>query len=230
MANGNNGNQFRDDEIIILEQLRDGKMVKNIYPKIGGRLRLAHEENDQLSITTEIIKYDENLAVVKAVTSTNKGSFPGLGMASVERDRSIAPAILELAETRAIARSLRFSGYGVNLCSCEEISHLTQNGGTFPPPDEKPQTKPPQEGPKGGDTDKPASGGNGGDKGGGNGGNGDARISNKQLNYIVTLGKGLKLNSKDLDEESVKTYGVKMSFLTTKQASAFIDTLKERSA
>ncbi len=59
---------------VILEQLWDGKMVKNIYPKIGGRLRLAHEGNDQLSITTEIIKYDENLAVVKAVTSTMKGS------------------------------------------------------------------------------------------------------------------------------------------------------------
>jgi hypothetical protein len=28
--------------------LRDGKSVKNIFPKIGGRLRLAHEENDQL--------------------------------------------------------------------------------------------------------------------------------------------------------------------------------------
>ena len=132
MANGNNGNQFREDEIIILEQLRDGKMVKNIFPKIGGRLRLAHEENDQLSITTEIIKYDENLAVVKAVTSSMKGSFPGIGMASVERDHSIAPAILELAETRAIARSLRFAGYGVEYCSAEEISHL-ENGNTKPP-------------------------------------------------------------------------------------------------
>jgi len=49
MANENNGNQFRDDEVIILEQLRDGKMVKNIFPKIVGRLRLAHEEDDQLS-------------------------------------------------------------------------------------------------------------------------------------------------------------------------------------
>jgi hypothetical protein len=58
MANGNNGNQFRDYEIIILEQLRDGKMVRNIFPKIGGRLRLAHEENDQLSISREITKYD----------------------------------------------------------------------------------------------------------------------------------------------------------------------------
>jgi len=228
MANGNNGNQFREDEVIILDQLRDGKVVKNIFPKIGGRLRLAHEENDQLSIATEIIKYDETLAVVKAVTSTMKGSFPGLGMASVERDSSIAPAILELAETRAIARSLRFAGFGFEYCSFEEISHL-QNGCSAPPND-KPQTKPPQDGPKGGDAETRGNGGNGGDKGGGNGGNGDARISNKQLNYIVTLGKGLKLNSKDLDQESVKTYGVKIAFLTTKQASAFIDTLKDRSA
>jgi hypothetical protein len=38
MANNHNGNQFRDDEIIILEQLREGKMVENIFPKISGRL------------------------------------------------------------------------------------------------------------------------------------------------------------------------------------------------
>ena len=85
MANQTNGNQFREDEIIILDQLRDGKWMKNIFPKIGGRLRLAHEENDQLSITTEIIKYDENLAVVRAVTTAAKGSFPGLGIAGVEK-------------------------------------------------------------------------------------------------------------------------------------------------
>ena len=68
MVNNSNGNQFRDDAIIILAQLRDGKWVKNIFPKIGGRLRLAYEENDQLSITTEIVRYDENIAVVRAVT------------------------------------------------------------------------------------------------------------------------------------------------------------------
>ena len=64
MANQTNGNQFRDDEIVDPRRnYRDGKMVKNIHPKIGGRLRLAHEQNQQISITTEIIKYDENLAV-----------------------------------------------------------------------------------------------------------------------------------------------------------------------
>ena len=45
-------------------------------------------------------------------------------MASVQRDEKIAPAILELAETRAIARSLRFAGYGVEYCSAEEVSHF----------------------------------------------------------------------------------------------------------
>jgi hypothetical protein len=157
-----------------------------------------------------------------------KGSFPGIGMASVERDHAIAPAILELAETRAIARSLRFAGYGVEYCSAEEISHLGNGngGGTFTQEGEEP-FQPPKEAPKGGEAEKTGSGDNGGDKGAGNG---DARISNKQLNYIATLGKGLKLNSKDLDQETVKTYGVKMAHLTTKQASAFIDILKERSA
>jgi hypothetical protein len=77
------------------------KWVKNIFPKIGGRLRLAHEENAQLWITTEIIKYDENLAVGRAITTTMKGNFSGLGMSSVDRDHTIANAILELLETRA---------------------------------------------------------------------------------------------------------------------------------
>ena len=90
MANGNNSNQFRDDEIIMIDQLRDGKIVKNIFPKIGGRLRLAHEENDQLSVTTEIIKYDENLAVVRAITTSMKGNFPGIGMASLVGGHNIA--------------------------------------------------------------------------------------------------------------------------------------------
>ena len=63
---------------------------------------------------------------------------------------------------------------------------------------------------------------------GGNGVNGDGRITNKQLNYLVNLGRNLNLNSKDLDEESVRTFGVKMSFLTVKDASAFIDVLKAK--
>ena len=125
MKNHNN-NQFREDEIVIMNHWdkQNENWVKTAYPKVGGRLRLAHEENEKLSIATEVIKYDESIAVVSAISTTEKGSFKGIGMASVERDMKIAPAILELAETRAIARSLRFAGFGVEYCSAEEISHL----------------------------------------------------------------------------------------------------------
>ena len=131
MANQTNGDQFREDEIVIMTHWdkKEEKWVKNIYPKVGGRLRLAHDQNERLSISTTIIKYDESIAVIMAVTTTGKGTFPGYGMSSVERDKTIAPAILELAETRAIARSLRFVGYGVEYCSAEEISHLENGNG-----------------------------------------------------------------------------------------------------
>ena len=119
MQNENINQQFREDEIALIRNKQ--------FPKIGGRLRLAHEANAALSIETEIFRYDGNLAVVIAVTKTTKGSFRGIGMASVERDQKLAHAILELAETRAIARSLRFAGYGLEYCSAEEMP-LTENG------------------------------------------------------------------------------------------------------
>jgi len=225
MENQVNGNQFREDEIVIMSHWdkKNEEWVRTVYPKIGGRLRLAHEDNDNLSITTEIIKYDENIAVVRAVSTTTKGSFPGIGMSSTERDDKIAPAILELAETRAIARSLRFAGYGVEYCSAEEISHLENgngNGNSHQPNQGSAKTAHAK--PQGGQSGKPANGGNGG--------NGDARITNKQLNYAVTLGKNLGKNSKDLDQESIAAFGVKMAYLSVKDASSFIDTLKSKTA
>jgi len=61
----------------------------------------------------------------------------------------------------------------------------------------------------------------------GNGGNGgNARITNRQLNYIVNLGKNLGMNSKDLDQESIETFGTKIAYLTVHDASAYIERLK----
>ena len=124
MANQTNSNRFRDDEIVIMTHWDkiEEKWLKSIYPKVGGRLRLAHEANEQMSITTEIVRYDENIAVVVAVCTTSKGSFPGIGMANTRRVHSIASAILELAGTRAIARSIRFAGYGVKYCRASFLS------------------------------------------------------------------------------------------------------------
>lgn len=208
---------FRDDEIVVMNKWdkREEKWIKTCYPKIGGRLRLAHEQNETISLTTEVVQYDENMAVVKAEAQTIKGSFHGMGMANNDRDRNIAPAILELAETRAIARALRFAGFGVEYCSAEEISHLENGSG----PDENNGKEP-----------KPPVAKSNGRAAQADKDNGNGRITNKQLSYVVTLAKNLGLSSKDLDAETIEAYGVKLAFLTVKDASEFIEQLKTRPA
>ena len=228
MTNQNNINQFRDDEIVILSHWdkKAEKWVKNIYPKVGGRLRLAHEENEQLSISTKIFKYEEGIAVVMAVTTTMKGDFPGYGMASVERDKAIAPAILELAETRAISRSLRFAGYGVEYCSAEEISHLENGNGQAPSPegmapsnnDQKPEA-----GGNGGDGDKE----NGEHTNGGDNQNaqGNGRLTDKQFKYILRLGNEQGMTRKELNAHCLEAFGVAVDYLSKSQASSLIEQL-----
>jgi hypothetical protein len=129
MENQKINQQFRDDEIANIRRWdkERNEYTYSPFPKIAGRLRLAHEANETLSIETEIIRYDEKIAVVVAVSKTSKGNFRGIGMAGIERDAKLAHAILELAETRAIARSLRFAGYGIEYTSAEEMP-LTENG------------------------------------------------------------------------------------------------------
>lgn len=104
---------FRNEELV--------KVQGKIYPIVGGRLRLAHDENKSLSIETSLVQYNDESTVVQASIKTEKGTFTGLGNASVKRDRVLSNAILELAETRAIARALRFAGYGVEYTGFEEV-------------------------------------------------------------------------------------------------------------
>jgi len=123
-------NDFKDEEITLIERY-DKKKRQNIvkkFPQVGGRLRLFHEDAAEhkyqaSGVSTEVIKYEDNVAVVKASAMVNGSVFSGIGMASKSRDSLIYPAILELAETRAIARALRFAGYGVEYTGAEEVSH-----------------------------------------------------------------------------------------------------------
>jgi hypothetical protein len=121
---------------------------------------------------------------------------------------------LKAAGTDCLKKCATMLGVGLYLYNGDKPLHA-QNGESGTPKSEPPQAP----GTKGGDGGKP-----------GNGGNGDARITNKQLAYAVNLGRSLGLNSKDLDSESLKLFGVNMAYLTIKDASAFIDSLKSRSA
>lgn len=106
-------NQFNPEELI--------RVGGKSYPVVGGRLRLAHEGNKALSIETNIIYQDSDKVTVQAKVTTDKGIYNGLGNATVTRDAKLKNAILELAETRAIARALRFAGYGVEFTGFEEM-------------------------------------------------------------------------------------------------------------
>jgi hypothetical protein len=52
MTNQTNNNQFRDDEIAIMSywDKKEERWVKSIYQKMGGRLRLAHDQNDLITL------------------------------------------------------------------------------------------------------------------------------------------------------------------------------------
>jgi hypothetical protein len=121
-------NGFLDSELITK---RINGQVRT-FPVVGGRLRLAHEHNTALSIQTEIVRLDPDFAVVKAVTTTEKGVYNGTGTASATRDARLADSLLELAETRAIARSLRWASYGLEMTGAEEMSHVPDGEGAEP--------------------------------------------------------------------------------------------------
>jgi len=117
-------NGFRDDELVTRKVKVGNEWQTRVFPVVGGRLRILHENNDNLSIQTEIVRLDADFAVVKAAVESQKGKFSGTGTASGQRDAKLADSLVELAETRAIARALRFGGIGVEYTSAEEVSHV----------------------------------------------------------------------------------------------------------
>jgi hypothetical protein len=119
-----NANGFREDELVTRKVKVNGQWEARTFPVVGGRLRLAHEQNDNLSLQTEMITWDGQYAVFKCAAVTAKGQFVGYGTANSQRDTKLAESLVELAETRSIARALRFAGFGLEFAGAEEISHL----------------------------------------------------------------------------------------------------------
>jgi hypothetical protein len=122
--NVNGNGKFRDDELVHRKVKVGNEWQTRTFPVVGGRLRLLHESNDHLSIQTEILKLDQDFVVIRAAVESQSGKFNGTGTASAQRDARLADSLVELAETRAIARALRFGGIGVEYTGAEEVSHV----------------------------------------------------------------------------------------------------------
>lgn len=175
------------------------------------RLNDAFDANWSFEIVRNQILEDKDEVIVLGKLTAGEVVKSQFGSSRITRAKETGEIIsladdLKAAATDSLKKCATLLGVGLHLYNGDKPSNgQTQQG-------------------------KPNNGGNG-EKGspdgnGGNGGNGNARITNKQLNYIVNLGKNLDWNSKDLDKESVKVFGVKMAYLTVKDASAFIDFLK----
>ncbi len=119
---GTNG--FREDELVSRKVKVGGEWQTRVFPVVGGRLRLAHEENQNLNLQTEMVSWDGQYAIFKCRAATSKGDYIGYGTANSQRDSRLAESLIELAETRSIARALRFAGYGMEFTSAEEVSHV----------------------------------------------------------------------------------------------------------
>ncbi len=90
----------------------------------AGLLARAHEEGLR-RIDTELIQAPDDLngqmAIVRAVVETDKGTFTGIGDASAANvNRKIAPHIVRMAETRAKARALR-DAVNIGIVALEEL-------------------------------------------------------------------------------------------------------------
>ena len=104
---------------------RDGRVVgSRAVVSFAGLLDLAHA--DRLTeITTTIVQLPSeangHTAVVHATTRTARGTFTGIGDANARNvNPRIAPHIIRMAETRAIARSLR-TALNIGAVAIEEL-------------------------------------------------------------------------------------------------------------
>ncbi len=202
-------NNFKNEELV--------KVQGKIYPVVGGRLRLAHEENKLLSIESSVLYYNEDSTVVHAHVKTEKGTFAGLGNASTKRDKVLANAILELAETRAIARALRFAGYGVEFTGFEEVNEIKNTKAVN---EDKEEIKDIRELDKGAEDQKEDT---------------DEQkqiavnATKTQLNAIFSLAQSINMTNDELRKTMQDRTGKNYSKdLTKKDASEIINLLKEK--
>lgn len=205
MSVNGNGTGFRPEELV--------QVQGRTFPVIGGRLRIVHElQRDKLSLVTQLVDYQmDSHAIVRAEVTTGTGVFTATGTSTAARDPKLADSLIELAETRAVARALRFAGVGVEMVGLEELGAGPVLDGE--PPRQELRSVP-------GRT-------NGGIHVGGNGnGARGTPCTTAQRRALVALARQL---GKDLDDVVATVYpGCDADHLTLPQASALIDKMKAK--
>jgi len=109
------------------------KHIVNIHGKkymtVAGRVELAQEKEDKLTIRTKIEHDDEKKTIVKALVITSKGEFTGHATSNKASQGIEGKSPLEVAETSAVGRALGFAGYGLisGVASADEVSNAVDD-------------------------------------------------------------------------------------------------------
>lgn len=181
----------------------------------AGLLEEAHNRGLR-SIETELLQIPgvENgeVAIVKAVVRTEDGKFSGIGDASPENvNRSIAPHVIRMAETRAKARALR-DAINVSVTAFEELGGSEGNDVA-----EAPAKK----------AERPAKSEKGSGETAAEVSKGELPATRKQLNYLESLIGDVVDDGVPKFEEMV---GKKVAELTREEASEWIGRLSGKAA
>ena len=175
----------------------------------AGLLEEAHSRGLR-SIETELLqvpaKENGEVAIVKAVIRTEEGKFAGIGDASPQNvNRTIAPHLIRMAETRAKARALR-DAINVGVTAFEELGgeeEVVESSGTQERDGRQPNKAQHEEG------------------------RGELPATRKQLNYLEALISDVVEDGIGRFEEMV---GKPVGELTREEASEWIGRLSGRAA
>ena len=123
-----------------------------------GLLAQAHEDGLR-SVHTELVqvpsKANGDVAIVRAVVVTCRGTFEGIGDASPSNTR-MTGAVIRVAETRAKARALR-DAVNIGLVSIDELDDVDDDTDAIEPPSKPITATPTTPAPANGNTSEPRS-------------------------------------------------------------------------
>ncbi len=106
------------------------------YVPVASRVQMAHEAGLQ-SITTELVHYDGERVVVRAVVTLADGrTFTGYAEEVRGSEGIAGKSPVEVAETSAVGRALGFAGFGStdSIASADEVQAKSNGNGRVKDP------------------------------------------------------------------------------------------------